>query len=80
VESSTVGKGISNNYRKYAPEIAQQISKMPKTSAFLRKLFVLPAIKLSKNPGRINNFLLWMIYFSGSFFARLVVVLNRVRK
>jgi len=76
MESSRFGMYLSNNYRQFAPKIAYQISDMPKASEFLRKFFVFPAIKLSKNPGFVSNLLLWIIFFIGSISARILVFIK----
>jgi hypothetical protein len=77
MEKTSLGRKLSDNYRKNAPEIAKQISDMPRASAFLRKVFVFPAIKLSKKTGYPYDILLWMIYFTGSFTARAIVFFGK---
>ena len=83
LERSHIGYKLSSYYRKTAPFVAAEIDVRPFLAIFLRKLFILPALRVLKqresaSRREIYDTILWLIFVTGlSIMEALKIVLRR---
>lgn len=78
LESNSIGKHLSNYYRRTAPGIAAKISAMPLFSTMLRNMFVRPALSIVKKKRNfVRDFSLWVIFIVMMVFAHAGTVLKK---
>jgi hypothetical protein len=78
MESTWLGKRAASHYRNTAPSIARKIAHIPQTATFLRRLFVMPAVRMATMPKSVlRDTLLWCFFIAVNVVAWLASHLHR---
>ncbi len=73
LEKNTIGRHISNYYRRTAPQIANIVEVSPRIGSLLRTLIVKPAVRIANRPrSALNSILLLMLFMTGLSIAETI--------